>query len=651
MVFIGFSACEPDRLRLVTAVIETDMSTTVDKTTPATSPSTESTDFVTDKGPSPRIAECDVGSSSLRPLTPPENKAQVWQPGFGKQFPWLAFTCLCTVVVSSVAAILVLVFSNGKAESQWPKKIAPNVLLSVLMSISSIAITLAVGQGIAIAWWRRAMKGATFEDLHNSWEFGTSLKSIFLKLRYFNTIALAALVTKLAIIDGILFQRSTTTYIALGPQRTVNITYYPTETFPDTGRFANNGTIRSLDYDYTFDVANWLDSNEGSISSTVGFSDCEGVCFTKVPMLGFTFDCTETTEQVDYIRDAKNNPNKTVNTNVELFRVNFTRHFASDERNYTWVELNIVTYQGENNTDPTLHMCPATLTRQNCVLRPALLKYPVVMQYINGTTSQRDVRNEKTQVMLGQLDPKTQIYIGMSDYIPGQNQLPEFELVKYIDLPRRNIAYNLPTSIGGLVYTLQKNFDSQTYLTANSTDWDLTYTSLFANTQTSTDDTVVNPTLDTWGCPINQGYDTLNAIMQSINTLSFIVSDDAYNRNNFTDTNEFWNSSWAYTSATQHKDEVHYRSHYPFMFGALASTLVCVILILPSYWGYWHLGRQVTLGPLEIANAFQALALANIPAGNGHAQAVVQAVGNQKVKYTEFESDGRAKEYRFDHSA
>ena len=85
------------------------------------------------------------------------------------------------------------------------------------------------------------MQGATIKDLHNTWSFGSSISAIVLNLKYFNLAALAAVVTKLTIVDGVLFQRSTTTYVALGLPHDHNITTFPTKFMPLTARLNQFG--------------------------------------------------------------------------------------------------------------------------------------------------------------------------------------------------------------------------------------------------------------------------------------------------------------------------------------------------------------------------------------------------------------------------
>jgi hypothetical protein len=84
-------------------------------------------------------------------------------------------------------------------------------------------LTRVLGNGVAIAWWRKMLKGsATIKDLHRSWSFSTSIKNIAFAGRYFNLIALAALTTKLTIIDSTLMQKVFSTYV--GTDRPVNVT-------------------------------------------------------------------------------------------------------------------------------------------------------------------------------------------------------------------------------------------------------------------------------------------------------------------------------------------------------------------------------------------------------------------------------------------
>ncbi|KAH6866563.1 hypothetical protein BKA58DRAFT_441565 [Alternaria rosae] len=59
------------------------------------------------------------------------------------------------------------------------------------------------------------------------------------------------------------------------------------------------------------------------------------------------------------------------------------------------------------------------------------------------------------------------------------------------------------------------------------------------------------------------------------------------------------------------------------------------MLVLPVYWGFWQLGRKVTLGPLEISQAFGAPIIApdKMKAYHGDLDQVFEDVGDRRVQY------------------
>ena len=137
-------------------------------------------------------------------------------------------------------------------------------------------------------------------------------------------------------------------------------------------------------------------------------------------------------------------------------------------------------------------------------------------------------------------------------------------------------------------------------------------------------------------------------------------------------------SSLIIASNRRYKETIHYVTHYPFMWGAIASTLVCVLLVLPTYWSVFRLinhpsdmanavrdicglyanisqgvlatgpqGKwpscahctcahilsemQVTLGPFEIAHAFRSPMTAQ--ASSAAADELMRDVGHRQIKY------------------
>lgn len=51
----------------------------------------------------------------------------------------------------------------------------------------------------------------------------------------------------------------------------------------------------------------------------------------------------------------------------------------------------------------------------------------------------------------------------------------------------------------------------------------------------------------------------------------------------------------------QHNAHEVYRTDFSYFFAVMAVQIVCISFILPTYWGWWKLGRAVSFSPLEIA--------------------------------------------------
>lgn len=138
------------------------------------------------------VPEDDIVKNESDYARDPHNHHHLdWNPGFVRRFPWVGFGALCGVFICMGIAILVLLLSDKKSQTtksggRWPKWIAPSVILSGLNSVSSLCFSVAIANGVAIAWWRQTLKGATIKELHKSWSFATSMKEVLLSGRKFN---------------------------------------------------------------------------------------------------------------------------------------------------------------------------------------------------------------------------------------------------------------------------------------------------------------------------------------------------------------------------------------------------------------------------------------------------------------------------------
>lgn len=579
-------------------------------------------------------------SATYSPRSPDQ-----WRPGFWAQFPWIGVCSLAGALLMSIVSVIVLCVSDGKAVSQWSDRIAPNVILTILNSFASVCFAVAVGRGIAVSWWRKALRGTTIQDLSRSWSFGYDTLTFLSQARYFNLIALAALATKLSIVDGTLYQRATTTYVALGPKVEHNMTTFPTDDFPTTAYVGADPNIpRFLETSFTFDVSTWIRSGGDKVDGTYGFNDCQGVCFVKYPGPGFAMSCSSHTQGVDLV--AGNFGGTGVNntgssTTINLFDISFNYTYATPSKNYNWIGLNMTNYNTQDQTNGT--SCPAELVQQQCELRPAILNYPVVAESTNVVTKlQRgnDSQGSVVTVYLGELNDTDGSWEGIGQFDPNLGQVSGFDILSYINLTNHSSSFG-PSSIGGIMLAMQEFYSGEASVTVFNNDTAAWYES----SQGLIGSLSWLPTNNT-NCP-TPTVDPLSTIMTYLNKLTFIMADDLYNRPAYTQMktqaqiNSYWDSVVQSTAGIQYKAEVHYKTDYGFMFGALASTIICILLVIPAYWGFWELGRPVSFDPIEVGHAFGAPSLADARIGSGHVREVVVVAGEETVRYDEDNSQGR----------
>jgi hypothetical protein len=94
-------------------------------------------------------------------------------------------------------------------------------------------------------------------------------------------------------------------------------------------------------------------------------------------------------------------------------------------------------------------------------------------------------------------------------------------------------------------------------------------------------------------------------------------------------------------------DEVSmtYRTSPLLVTVGIVLSLIGVAAILPLYAGFWELGRNVTLNPLEIARAFGAPVLDGLD-GNATPDMITLERGGMSVRYGVLERFGDGKQLR-----
>jgi hypothetical protein len=208
-------------------------------------------------------------------------------------------------------------------------------------------------------------------------------------LKYFNVIALAALAAKLTLIDSSLMQRATGTYLGMDqPQTVSDVTGFVNLTFPVTGTVAGIQQQPGLMEHWMGDTLK-LWSKIGGVYPNQ-WNDCEGLCFLKVPGIGFAFDCDDPRQEpIDFGQDLATAFQNGQNGSEDLFHIEFDTKYSDGSNpisipvfdsgeSSSYLEMNVSYTKASVGTADL--SCPGTKFTQTCRLWPAVVEYPVLIQ-------------------------------------------------------------------------------------------------------------------------------------------------------------------------------------------------------------------------------------------------------------------------------
>lgn len=497
------------------------------------------------------------------------------------------------------------------------------------------------------------MGETSIAKLQKSWAFSTSSLSILQGIGHFNVIALAALMAKVAVIDGVLFQRAIGTEIRMSWNRPNfgNITAFSRADFPVTGYFATDhaiGSAAQTEYDYSYTILRWISAGDGVYTEDAGnVLGCNGVyCVYGLQGVGFAIDC-ETTTQNDNFVTAAQAFNYTGNTTV--FSVDWHWHLPTAIKNYSSLVMNTRFPVTEDYSEN----CPTMFNITQCELRPALVNYTVA--YTNTSSIERSKQDEAQQetqqdmqyYASGEISPGilrgTGSIPSYSCAPPGANWgwydgsetlNPQCGLydrghkqIVGVDIIKEHVLFEqakagAESKLAGIFNALSDQFTAEALLTHNDGQWAVTQKGALAPIAMGL-------------VPANSSYcnytynDQTWRILQRLNKLMFQTSADS----GLGETISKITGNKTSVPAVQYYKDIHYKVDLRFAFVAIAMTIFVVLCVLPSYWRFWILGREVTLGPLEIANAFRGPMFVEEEHRLEDVEKIMKTIGHKKVIY------------------
>jgi hypothetical protein len=354
------------------------------------------------------------------------------------------------------------------------------------------------------------------------------------------------------------------------------------------------------------------------------FFDCpfRQECSGKFKALGFSFDCNTTATDVNYGLQQQTQFGG-VESSYPVWNIDFAPSWATDAKPYASIDMNMLYVN--SHAGSSHHDCPGTLTQRTCSLRPAVVEYPVTVM----VPSAEELKGGNIVTHVKFFTDNISHPIGEPLLTP---QIDQLEFLSHTDLPEH---FNETSTIGALSYTMNNLYGSSANLTFKD-DWDIdlrgsqAQTLFYADMSTSHSHrcyyNIDRPGLD----------DPLIELLRKINTLSFVSALYLLNQPQTPVSARAslgMESQRSLASVTGIVEE--YSTDFGYVAGALVATFVTILLVLPVYWGFWKLGRKVTLGPLEIANAFNAPIIRpeNVRGHHADFEEVLQEVGSRRVRY------------------
>lgn len=441
------------------------------------------------------------------------------------------------------------------------------------------------------------MHGTTIGDLHRQWSFGNSLRESAMSGRHFNRMSLARIMATAVVGVGPLLQRASTITSQSSPTLGNLTAQIATTLPPDYTGFSKSRSdweIGSLTPEFTQVVLNYT----RRIPVSTGFWGCEGECNATVRGAGLSSNCVSDYIPIDieyqkYLAaNGYSSLPPSAYDNQTLFAVNFTASIPYSNVTIPTINMTI--------TYPTSHENQTVLNVTSCLSRLAVVNYSITV--LNGITS---------------LTSSNANYIASS-------------FVSYYDA---NVTADSAGSLGGIMVALSALFTSS-------------ITSRFSNVTHSWERSTNGLTANLYLDPNGSGLwlDPTNDILTAMDDILFRTAVQTIEDWDYwaADSQPYFNPIYnpkeeikpQTVQALQIFPQNVFRSQFVYLYTALAIMILGVASVIPTLYGWWELGRVVSLSPIETANAFGSPLLPG-ESSNAEVGELVNELGNTKVRYGE----------------
>lgn len=358
-------------------------------------------------------------------------------------------------------------------------------------------------------------------------------------------------------------------------------------------------------------------------------SDESSFCYLTLPGIGFDYNCTS------FRSDAQFESTTGVGSKLFVFNVKFQ---------YLAGSINLTTSVKDTKGDGS-----SVIANRTCLLTPAIVEYPL---------------NISRRIVSLQAPSSSTLIKGTSETLPVDKVI---ETLPYLDYDKTQDQTSLltagsHTTVGGIGLALSRLFDSSI-----NTQWDPTnfgarvaisgafvapYARFPAGTQNS--DMMDN----TFDSPMPELVKNIRDIMfrSTVAIAQHNISDYVLSRRGGGDNKTLTVPATMVEQPGQYWVlETVYKVNWTILGVGVGLMVLALVTILPLYFGFWRLGRHVTLAPLETAKALHGTVIMNTQTeqkqaasvldvagrlgSNFSARRLVKVLGKTRVKYGEVEPD------------
>lgn len=493
-----------------------------------------------------------------------------WRPGVWRRLPYKSLLALIGAAGCIGAWIAIVHVSSGARVSSWT--VQPAVYLAIAVAIANILINYALSQGATIFWWRRAMRQeSTLGDLHRDWKYSSFLGALKAG-RQVSVMAVATLLVAVVPINGPLLQRASRPGVTvLNMNRTLTFDASPEVPFGFTSVLSGRARAPSiLSKPFAAIVSAFSDRLDIAMPDT----GCKGNC-TGAYLLGagFAANCSSYSTPWNLTAGAS----AATQFGVAAFQSDFVWSSST---------FNTITLDAQYKTG---FSCAGDMQVRNCTLRAATVRYPVIVDGNRSTISLR----------------------------PGSSI---FDDVVVTVLPQNFTSAPWPgdrTTLGGFALALSNAYRSSAVLRwVGAAGTEFLSNGALVN-QNIADNNYTGANLD---CAVSF-TDPTQTLLQAARELMFRTAVGTAN------------GTGVHTSpAVDSVVAVVWMSHYEYLIAAAALTGAAMVAVLPAFWRFWKLGREVSMSPLEVARGFGAGLLQGV-AVNAEGGVMAEEVGARAARY------------------